>query len=168
MKNRFALLLVLGLTVLLAACGGSDAPDVDWTLIVSGSGVDNELALSYADLARMDRTTLTDIMMRRSRGEDQLTSWEGVPVQALLDQAGVHSDASSITLIAADGYAIEGTLADLDGAIIALKGINPDTDEMTWLVELPDAADQGAIRLVAPDKPANFWLRQLTDIVINQ
>jgi DMSO/TMAO reductase YedYZ molybdopterin-dependent catalytic subunit len=166
MKRRLMLLLILAATLLLAACGGSDVPDADWTLRVGGTGVDNELTLSYQDLAGMEQTTLTDVLMRKSRGEDQLTSWVGVPVAAVLDQAGVHEDASTVTLIASDGYAIEGTLADLEGAIIALKSAHPDTGEMTWLVELPDAADQGAIRLVAPDKPANFWARQLVEIVI--
>jgi DMSO/TMAO reductase YedYZ molybdopterin-dependent catalytic subunit len=128
--------------------------------------VDSELTLSYQELADMEQTELTDVLMRKSRGEDQMTSWAGVPVDTILDQAGVHDDASTVTLIAADGYAIEGTLADLDGAIVALKGAHPDTGEITWLVELPDAADQGAIRLIAPDKPANFWARQLVEIVI--
>ena len=166
MKRRLMLTLALLLTLLLVACGGGDVPDADWTLTVSGSGVENELTLSYQELAEMEQIELTDVLMRKSRGEDQMTSWAGVPVDAILDQAGVKDDASTVTLIAADGYAIEGTLEDLNGAIIALKGEHPDTGEMTWLVERPDAADQGAIRLIAPDKPANFWARQLVEIVI--
>jgi hypothetical protein len=166
MKRRLMLAFALLTTLLLAACGGSGAPNADWTLTVSGSGVENELTLSYQELAEMEQTELNDILMRKSRGEDQMTSWIGVPVDAILEQAGVKDDASTVTLIAADGYAIEGTLEDLNGAIVALKGEHPDTGEMTWLVERPDAADQGAIRLVAPDKPANFWARQLVEIVI--
>lgn len=166
MKRRLMLVLALMTTLLLTACGGSDVPDADWTLTVSGSGVENELTLSYQELAEMEQAELNDVLMRKSRGEDQMTSWAGVPVDAILDQAGVKSDASTVTLIAADGYAIEGTLEDLNGAIIALKGEHPDTGEMVWLVERPDAADQGAIRLIAPDKPANFWARQLVEIVI--
>lgn len=166
-KQRLVLVLVALLGVVLTACGGGgDYPDADWTLEITGSGVDNALTLEYSELARMERITLTDVLMRKSRGEDQLTSWEGVPLDTILEDAGLHADASQVTIVAADGYAIEGTMEDLNGAIIALKAVNPETEEMTWLVELPDAEEEGALRLVAPDKPANFWVRQLTQIII--
>jgi DMSO/TMAO reductase YedYZ molybdopterin-dependent catalytic subunit len=81
-----------------------------------------------------------------------------VPLAALFEQADVHADASGITAMAADGYAIMISLADLEDAIVALKM------DGEWIVT--SDPDHGPIRLVVPNKPSNHWVFALTSIIV--
>ncbi|MBN1260254.1 MAG: molybdopterin-dependent oxidoreductase [Anaerolineae bacterium] len=145
--------LMVILTLVLTACGG--APNVDWDLIISGEG---DLTLSYAELAKMPQTDLTDILMQKSLGEDETGSWSGVPVDAIFEQAGV-GDFTSVTAIAGDGYAIEITKDELQDAIVALQ---KDGD---WITNAEP--DKGPIRIVCPETPANRWVFQLQELQVN-
>ncbi len=75
----------------------------------------------------------------------------------ILEEAGASASAKAIVCTAADGYAMEVAMADLDNAIIALKR------DGEW-----SASDEksGPIRIVVPDLPANSWLFQLTEIQV--
>ncbi len=156
-KNGLLLLSILLVAAfLLTACGGS-VPKVDWELKVSGA-VTTPLALSFQDLAGMEQIELKDVQMEKSTGEDELTSWSGVPISAIFAKAGV-GEYSTITAIAADGYAIEITKDELDGGIIALK------DRGEWIAEV--TPDKGPIRMVCPKTPGNRWVFSLQEIVVN-
>ena len=150
----FGVVLVLG----LVSCGGG-APKVDWELRISGS-VGKPMAVSYADLAKMDQIDLTDILMEKSMGEDETGSWSGVPLAAILQQAEVSAGFTSITALAADGYAIEISKDELQDAIVALK------KDGEWITEAEP--DKGPIRLVCPEMPANRWVFQLQEIQVNE
>jgi DMSO/TMAO reductase YedYZ molybdopterin-dependent catalytic subunit len=156
MRNKtvsaVALLLVLG----LVACGGA-APDVDWTLGVSGA-VSSPLTLSFAELADMSQTELSDILMEKSLGEDTTGTWSGIALAEILSKAGA-GEYVSITAVAGDGYAIEISKDELQDAIVALK----ENDE--WIVEADP--DHGPIRLVCPHTPANRWVFQLKELQVN-
>jgi DMSO/TMAO reductase YedYZ molybdopterin-dependent catalytic subunit len=147
-------LLVAGL---LVACGGG-APKVDWELEITGD-VTSPLTLTYGELAGMEQVDLNDIMMEKSTGEDEVTSWSGVPVTVLFERAGVGTF-TTITAVAADGYAIEVTADEMENAIVALK------DSGEWIAEV--SPDNGPIRLVTPQTPANRWVFQLTELQVNQ
>jgi DMSO/TMAO reductase YedYZ molybdopterin-dependent catalytic subunit len=158
--RSLAMVLLAVMLLAVAGCGaggGTQAPQVDWTLTVEGE-VDNPLTLSYADLASMEQVSLKEILMQKSTGEDTVDDWEGVPLTALFEQAGVHSGASGITAVAADGYAIMVSMADLEDGIVALK------TNGEWIATAD--ADHGPIRLVLPNKPANHWVFQLSSIVV--
>jgi len=147
------------LAALAAGCSqGANAPKVEWTVKISGA-VSKPLELSYADLAKRDQVALENIVMRKSQGEDTTNTWEGPALDPILQEAGISAKATGVTAIAADGYAIQMTLADLNKAIIALK------QDGQWIA---DDKDHGPIRLVAPDKPANHWLFQITDLVVEE
>ena len=158
MKKRIWMIFV-GVLILLSltACGGG-APKVDWELKVSGD-VETPLTFSYQDLAAMDEVELTDIMMEKSTGEDEIRSWSGPSLAGLLAQAGA-GDFATITALAADGYAIEVSAGELNSAIIALK------DDGEWIADV--SPDKGPIRLVTPDTPANRWVFQVVELQINQ
>jgi DMSO/TMAO reductase YedYZ molybdopterin-dependent catalytic subunit len=159
-KYTFFLALLLAAAMLvIAGCGGGgpQAPQVDWTLSVEGE-VDNPLTLSYADLATMEQISLEQVLMQKSQGEDTVNDWEGVRLAALFEQAGVHTDASGVTALAADGYAIMISAADLEDAIVALKM------DGEWIAT--SDPDHGPIRLVVPNKPSNHWVFALTSIVV--
>ena len=159
MKYRRWIVPLLAVAVLLglAACGGG-APRVDWELKISGD-VESPLTLSFQDLAALEQLDLNEVLMEKSTGEDEVTSWSGVPLAVLLDQAGA-GDFATITALAADGYAIEISADELDNAIIALK------DKGEWIAEV--SPDKGPIRLVTPETPGNRWVFQLTELQINQ
>ena len=156
-KNWMLVLIGLVLLLILTACGNG-TPDVDWELSITGD-VSQPVTYSFADLAGMEQVDLTDILMEKSTGEDEVTSWSGVPLEILLNEAGA-GDFSTLTVLAADGYAIEVPAGELSDAIIALK----DTGE--WIAEV--TPDKGPVRLVTPDTPANRWVFQVTEIQVNQ
>ncbi len=159
MKNRYKVITVILILagILFSAC--SSSPNVDWNVKVIGA-VESPLDLSFKDLVKLPQTDLNDIMMDKSIGEDELTTWSGVKLDELLSQAGAAADFATITAIAADGYAIEISKDELKDAIIALK----QNDE--WIQKLD--REHGPLRLVCPQTPANRWVYQLTEIQINQ
>ena len=160
MKHKQSLRF-LGVVVLLVAglagCGG--APKVDWDLKVSGA-VDTPLTLAHGDLAKMPEVDLEDILMEKSLGEDEIGSWSGAALDQILEQAGASADFSSVTALAADGYAIEISKDELQGAIVALK------KDGEWITKAEP--DKGPIRLVCPQTPANRWVFQLQELQVNE
>ena len=157
-KKNTALLTIVLLMAFLVGCGPK-APDVDWTLKISGE-VTTPLELSFADLAAMDQIELKDILMEKTTGDDLITSWSGVSLDEILTKAGADADYVSITAIASDGYSIEITKEELTGAIIALK------DGEEWIAEIE--TDKGPIRMVAPSTPANRWVYAINEIQVNK
>jgi DMSO/TMAO reductase YedYZ molybdopterin-dependent catalytic subunit len=140
---------------LLSACS---APNIEWVLNVSGDG-SSQITYSYDELANMDLVDLDDILMERSRGEDEIRTFSGVPLEILLEAAGAPDDFSTITVTAADGYVIEITRNEMTNGIIALK------QGGKWIANIDP--DEGPIRLVFPDTPADRWVFQVTEIVVN-
>lgn len=159
MKNKLRIMSVVLILagILLSAC--SAGPKVDWNIKVSGA-VEKPMELKYQDLVNLPQTNLNDIMMDKSIGEDETTSWSGVKLDEILTRSGAAADFATITAIAADGYAIEISKDELKDAIIALK------QNGEWINKLDP--EHGPIRLVCPQTPANRWVYQLTEIQINQ
>ncbi len=159
MNRRRWILFVLGIAILLilTACG-SGTPDVDWELSITGD-VSQPQTYSFTDLAGMEQVDLNEILMEKSTGEDEVTSWSGVSLEVLLTEAGA-GDFATLTALAADGYAIEIPAGETSDAIIALK------DNGEWIADV--TPDKGPIRLVTPDTPANRWVFQVTEIQVNQ
>lgn len=159
MKKGYWKIVCVGLLILLSlsACGGG-APKVDWELKISGD-VETPVTLDFGDLAAMDQVDLAEIMMEKSTGEDEVTSWSGVALDSLLEEAGA-GEFATITALAADGYAIEVSAGELTNAIVALK------DSGEWIAEV--TPDKGPIRLVTPDTPGNRWVFQLVELQVNE
>lgn len=156
MRNKLFFTMALVLVLSLAACGGG-TPDVDWTLGVSGA-VSSPLSLSFDELAEMDQSDLSGILMEKSLGEDTTGDWSGVALADLLEKAGA-GEYVSITAVAGDGYAIEIGKDELQDAIVALK------ENGEWIAEADP--DHGPIRMVCPHTPANRWVFQLAELQVN-
>ncbi len=150
-------IMLLLLPLILAAC--SSTPNIDWELTISGD-VDNPTTFTFEELAAMPQVYLNEVLMEKSRGEDEVRSFTGVSLETLFEIVGVPDDITTVTAKAADGYAIEITPDELENAIIALK------DGGEWVIEKDP--DDGAMRLVTPTTPANRWVFQLTELIINQ
>jgi DMSO/TMAO reductase YedYZ molybdopterin-dependent catalytic subunit len=157
-KGMFIVVILMVAAGLLVGCGDT-TPEVDWDLAVSGS-VSAPLSLSYADLAEMEQTELTDILMEKSVGEDTTGSWSGVALTDILAQAGAPGSFASITAVASDGYAVEISAAELEDGIVALK------ENGEWISSADP--DHGPIRFVFPHTPANRWVFQLVEIQVNE
>lgn len=156
--NRKALIFLSTLILLLLASCGGGAPKVDWQIQVTGD-VATPLDISYKELTGMTQLDLSDVMMEKSTGEDEVTNWSGVPMDEILAQAGV-IEYSTITAFAADGYAVEITADEMQDAIIALK------DSGEWIADV--SPDKGPVRMVCPQTPANRWVFQLKELVVSQ
>ncbi len=156
MKLKQWIWMMVGLVLALGLVGCGGAPKVDWTLEVTGGST--PVTLSYADLVDMPQTDLKDVLMQKSLGEDETASWSGVAISEIFAKAGVTSF-TSVTATAADGYAVEISADEMEGAIVALK------KDDTWITKAEP--DKGPIRLVCPETPANRWVFQVQKIQVN-
>lgn len=151
-----AVLAMVGATmVVLVGC--SAAPRVDWDLEITGA-VGNPTTVSYAELAKMEQVELTDLLMEKSMGEDEVHSWTGPALDAILAEADADDLSGGITAYAADGYAVDIPQEELQGAIVALK------KNGEWITDAEP--DKGPIRLVCPETPANRWVFQLVEVEV--
>jgi len=156
-KRKFGWLFILILTIVLTACGG--APNVDWELSITGD-VEYPTTFTFKELTEMEMVELGEVLMEKSRGEDEVRSFSGVPIDRILDTAGAPEDYSTVTAKAADGYAIEISKDEMIDGIVALK------QGGEWITDADQ--DAGPIRLVLPQTPANRWVFQVTELVVNQ
>ncbi|HUU84916.1 MAG TPA: molybdopterin-dependent oxidoreductase [Phycisphaerae bacterium] len=136
----------------------TEVPHVEATLELTGSGLTEPKEFTFAQLADLDMVRLDNVMMLISHGPDKVTAWRGPSLDALLTQAKVQPGPMLLMFEAADGYGFEVSREDLGQAIVALQ----DGDGH-WLADLDKT---GPLRLVAPDKPANYWVMNLQRIKV--
>jgi DMSO/TMAO reductase YedYZ molybdopterin-dependent catalytic subunit len=104
----------------------------------------------------MEQTELRNLLMHRPHGEDERSSWSGPRLRDVLVRARVEASAAAITITAPDGYSKRFPLADLDGAILALKCDGAPVK----------GGGKTGVRLVIPGKPANLWVAGFTKISV--
>ncbi len=122
-KMLFTLVTVVLVAGLLVGCGGGGetgggVPE-DAALKVTGM-VESEVGWTADDLQGME--TMDVEMENKEGGTDTYT---GVSLNALLDEAGVQGAATTVELIADDGYFVEVDLGELqacDDCIVAFDG----------------------------------------------
>lgn len=73
--------------------------------------VDHPLELSYNDLRCMPKVTSKVTIICKGNFED-FSTWAGVPISHVLDQAGVQAGASAVNLNAGDGYSNQASLEE--------------------------------------------------------
>jgi DMSO/TMAO reductase YedYZ molybdopterin-dependent catalytic subunit len=84
------------------------APAAAGTLVITGM-INHSLALTDAVLHGMKNVTISTIPPKQTNAQ----SYTGVPLNDLLDQAGVKTGASSVLFTASDGYSAEVSLTDI-------------------------------------------------------
>jgi hypothetical protein len=143
----FLVVMVLGL---LAGCGGaSDSTQVrtaltDTALKIVGN-VNNEAGWSEAEVAAMETTAA-----QTTNKDGDVLDYTGVSFNTLLEKAGVKGDATTLVLVADDGYTAEITWAEVKGCadcIVALR-------------------EEGGFRAVLPGFPGNVQVRGLVEIQV--
>ncbi len=149
--------ILITLLFALSACGS--APNVDWDLSVSGD-VNNPTIFTYKDLVKLPQDELNDILMEKSRGEDEFRSFSGVKLSTLFEKVDGPANPTTIIATAADGYQIEISADEMVDGMIALK------DGGDWITKTDPTS--GPIRLVFPATPANRWVFQVIEIEVIQ
>jgi len=133
-------------------------PQVKWTIELAGSGLDKPTTFTFEQLGAMPMTKLGDVLMLKTHEGDELTGWEGPALDTLLAAARIKPGPMTLRLEAADGYEKTATLAELEGAIVALKD-----GKGRWLTE---SKNRSIVRLVPPKKPGDYWISHLSRITV--
>jgi hypothetical protein len=150
LKKALTLLTVsLVLIAALTGCGGggsqgSEPASADAALKITGS-VSQETSWTEVELKGMDtvETEYTD-----KDGETE--TYTGVPLSALLDQAGVQSGATTLVFVAADDYTAESPLADVQACGNCIAGFQ----------------EGGGLRSVMPDFSGKLQVKDLVEIQV--
>jgi hypothetical protein len=124
MLTRTRILLGLSIVVLgaLIGCGGAPtgdgAPSGEIALEITGN-VKNEMAWTEEEVRAMDT-----IEAERENKEGELSTYTGVPIKALLEEAGVPDDATTVTFVAEDEYTADADLTEVmacDDCIVSFR-----------------------------------------------
>ena len=155
MRSKLWLVMVLVLVVsALAGCGAAEPTAEPTTAPAAEAGaadltvtgmVDNELALSIDDIKALGTEEITS---ENSKGESETN--EAVRLSKILDKAGVQSGATTLVLIADDGYSAEVALADMEA--------NPD-GHLKF-------RSQGGVSSVMPGLPGNTWVKGVVTLEV--
>lgn len=121
------------------------APATSAQLTIIGL-VEQELALNESDLRSMEI-----IKLDAEHPKKGMQTYEGVRLSALLELAGIKAAAAKVIFTAADGYASELPLADLQACSDCLLAFT-DTE--------------GSFQLVMPGLPSSIWVKDLARIEI--
>ena len=133
-----------------------------------GGAVTTPLTVTLEDLKKMPRKTLRVENAHAKRTE----VYEGVPLDALLQKAGVPQGeqvrgaamATYVLVEAADDYHVVFSLAELDSSFLESEVLVADTMDGA-----PLAADQGPFKLVAPhEKRPARWVKMVKSITVGR
>jgi DMSO/TMAO reductase YedYZ molybdopterin-dependent catalytic subunit len=129
----------------------------EWRLEVKGAGVEQPLSLSYADLQAMPSVTKKVLLVCPGFFAD-FVEWEGVPVAALLEKAGVRGSYANVIFTSWDGYAGRFSKDEADSHLLflALK-VNGQT--------LPPNHGY-PVRLVAERLYGGRWVKWITGVTV--
>jgi DMSO/TMAO reductase YedYZ molybdopterin-dependent catalytic subunit len=141
----------------LHSTGTPQSVDLEsWRLTVSGKGVTTPLSLTYDELSKLPTVKKRVLLICPGFFYDYL-EWEGVPLQSLLEKAGV-KDYSRVIFTSVDGYKSDFQKVEVQTGLImvALKDNG---------VSLPRAHGFPA-RVVAEGVYGGRWVKYLTAITL--
>ncbi len=128
-----------------------------WQLEMKGAKVKNPMSLSYEELSQMEMVKKKVILICPGVFVDY-AEWEGVPLSAILEKAGVEADYGSIVFYGLDLYSRELSWEETQNSLLflALK-VNGET--------LPE--EHGfPVRLVAEDVLGGRWVKWISSIEV--
>lgn len=129
----------------------------DYRLVVSGA-VENPLNLTYDELRCMPKREVRALLVCPGFFQDE-ARWAGVPLNYVLDRAGVLTDASVIWLRGADGYAAR---LELD----VVRDGNRHILAYEWEGEPLPVLHGFPVRTVFPGQQGNKWVKWLIEIEV--
>jgi DMSO/TMAO reductase YedYZ molybdopterin-dependent catalytic subunit len=119
-------------------------PENSGSLTIKGM-VNQELTLKDAELRAMEIVTIN------AEGKNGPQDFQGVLLNALLDQAGIKDGAVKLTFTASDNYSSEVNLSDVRDCPKALLAF----------METP-----GAYMIVLPEQPTSTWVKNVIQIEV--
>lgn len=136
-----------------------DYPDVidknSWQLHVAGA-VARPFTLGYGELLAMPAIKQA-VLLDCTSGWYTTQTWEGIPLNVLLDQAGLLASAASVTIEAISHYRRRFALADIDQMLLAYG-----------VADAPLPHGHGApLRLVIPQRRGYDWVKWVTHIHVH-
>ena len=168
--RRMVLLAVLFLTAsaCFAQAPGTTKASTGPSEVKIGGAVPAPFSVSLEDLKKMPRKTLRVENSHAKKTE----VYEGVPLDALLQKAGVAQGealrgagmAGYVLIEAADNYRVLFSQAELDTSFEDSEVLLADTMDGA-----PLAADQGPFKLVAPhEKRPGRWVKMVSAITVGR
>jgi DMSO/TMAO reductase YedYZ molybdopterin-dependent catalytic subunit len=130
---------------------------VDYRLVVTGM-VAHSLSLTYDELRCMPKREVRALLVCPGYFQDEAT-WAGVPLDYILDMAGVLPDATAIVLRGADGYTARlglDVVRDGNRHILAYE----------WEGEPLPVLHGFPVRGVFPEQQGNKWVKWLLEIEV--
>ncbi len=138
--KKSLVVLALVLVMVLAACGGKSTAGgvpADAALKITGN-VNGEIGWSEKDIRTM-KTAQADFT-----NKDGVTNtYTGVPLNDLLDKAGVKSGATAIVFVADDGYTAEVTLDEVKACTNCIVGFR---DEGGFVMVMPGFSNKAQVK----------------------
>ena len=127
-----------------------------WQLRVRGE-VESESTLSYEEVLALG-DTVREATLDCTGGWYTLQRWSGVPVDALLEWAGVKDDAGSLLFRSSTGYARRFSLEEAGGLLLA-----------THIEDEALSAGHGfPLRLVAPSYRGYAWVKWVAELEVSR
>ncbi len=131
---------------------------MEWTIELTGSGLEKPTVFAYEQLARMEMRRLDNVLLQMTHYPDRMTCWRGPGLDGLLETARIKAGPMIVTLEASDGYRVCCPLGDLKSAVVALQD-----GEGRWLAEV---GGESPVRLVPPHKTGDYWVSSLRRIMV--
>jgi DMSO/TMAO reductase YedYZ molybdopterin-dependent catalytic subunit len=126
--------------------------DSEWTLNINGS-VSNPKIITVEEIMEMPRTVVSaDLYCDGAFVSGG--NWAGVRLSFLLETVAFDQEAMFVDFRAADGYAIEISIAD------ALR------DDVIIAYDLEDMPLSETLRLVLPEKNGSLWIAAMTNMSV--
>lgn len=138
--KKYLVVLALVLVMVLAACGGQGTTGgipADAALKITGN-VNGEIGWSEKDIRAMD-TTQTDFTNK----DGETNTYTGVPLNDLLDKAGVKSEATALVFVADDGFTSEVDLAEVKACADCIVGFR---DEGGFVMVMPGFSNKAQVK----------------------
>lgn len=140
MKKSFVVITLVLVVMVLAACGAKSTASgvpADAALKITGN-VNGEVGWSEKDLRAM-KTAQTEYTNK----EGVTATYTGVPLNDLLDKAGVKSGATAVVFVADDGYTAEVALDEAKACTSCIVGFR---DEGGFVMVMPGFSNKAQVR----------------------
>lgn len=145
MKKSMGLFLVAAVMIVFTACGPEEK-EPPAALRITGA-VDQEQDWTEAEVKRMKT-----VDAQRENNAGEISTYTGVPVNALLEDAGLVPDASKIVLVADDGQKVDISLEKIKSC--------PDC--------ILSFRNQGGFSAVFPEFPGKVQVKGVVEIRVER
>lgn len=151
MRKTSWFLSLIAVIMLLSACTAfteaTQAPESVETGVDTGDVV---LSVYGQDYTKSALEGLGTISVDYTNKDGETTTYTGVLLSTLLEDAGITGSDTALAFVASDGYEAETTLVEIDACSNCIVAFDGDD-----------------LRMVLPDKPSNLQVKYVVEIKVN-